>query len=184
MTTESGLRAPAWPSAVPPLPRLWTGFILAFCFLAGEMYAVMAENENLLLFFRVTISLAAWGEWLFCVHRYHSIVRQIAPRLSNGSSSYPVTPGEAVGYHFIPLYNLYWLFKWPSTLSTFLSQSGIQVTSGAFVGLLLLLSCLVVRLDGGIGFALLFACLLSLAGPIRKAVLQYAMDERARTTFS
>lgn len=183
-TTESGLRAAAWPAAVPPLPRLWIGFMLALCYLAGEIYARLAENRALLVFLRVVIGLGAGWEWLFCVHRYHAILRQIAPRLSNGSSSYPVSPGDAVGYHFLPLYNVYWLFHWPSVLSGFLNDSGIQTTSGALSGLLILLSCGVLWLDGGIGFALLFACLLSFAGPIRQAVLQYEQRQRAVKVFS
>jgi hypothetical protein len=184
MTTDSVSHAAAWPPAVPPLPRLWVGFLLAFCFFAGVSYAGLAENEELLLFFRVMISIAAWAEWLYCVHRYHTVLRHIAPRLPNGSSSYPISPGEAVGYHFIPFYNLYWLFRWPSAISELLTRSGIQMTSGTLVGALLLCSFVAVRLDGAIGFALLFACFLSIAGPIRKAVLQYARDERALQALS
>jgi hypothetical protein len=62
-----------------------------------------------------------WAWWLFWLYRRH---QQLA-KLTN--SSYPIGPGRAVGFHFVPLFNLYWAFHWtrPLTLFCDLAESGL-----------------------------------------------------------
>src|SRR5215212_9223493 len=46
------------------------------------------------------------------LHRFHKILREISLD-EEGDPTYRTTPGQAVGYHFIPIYSLVWIFKWP-----------------------------------------------------------------------
>ncbi len=82
---------------------------------------------------------------------------------------YPIQPGEAVGKHFIPFYNLYWLFVWPSTLSSHLNQAGrVNMLPGGLIGFVLLVSLLLRYVDGAIGLALTFAVGLYISAKLRK----------------
>jgi len=65
---------------------------------------------------------AGWTWWFFWLHRRH---QQLA-RLTN--STYPIGPKQAVGFHFIPGYNLYWAFHWtrPFTHLCDLVESGLM----------------------------------------------------------
>lgn len=172
-----------WPPSIPPLPRLWVGFMLSLGFLAGEMSAGLKEDSHLLLFTRVMFSLVCLGDWLFCVHRFHVIAQRIAPRAPDGSSTYPIQPDDAVWRHFVPVYDLYWLFRWTGTMARVLRQRGVEPPSGALVGILLLVSCLAWWLEGAVAFGLMFLSLFLLASPLRAAVLGHARNEQAAKAF-
>ena len=82
---------------------------------------------------------------------------------------YPIQPGEAVGKHFIPFYNLYWLFVWPSALSRHINQAGqVSMIPGAVLGFLLLVSLLLRYVDGAVGLALTFAVGMYISAKLRK----------------
>ncbi len=73
--------------------------------------------------------------WMFCIYRFHKILRE----LTQGVIQF--LPGEAALKHFIPFYNLYWLFKWPGELSNYLNRRGrVQIISGSVIGVMLLLA--------------------------------------------
>ena len=55
----------------------------------------------LLLLLPVTINIY----WMFWLHRVVREIRQFAP------DALKFTPGQAVGYMFIPFFNLYWFFR-------------------------------------------------------------------------
>jgi len=73
--------------------------------------------------------------------------------------NHSITPWRAVGMHWIPIYNFYWVFKWPSEIATFVNwRTQLPTMKGAIAGLLVLLAVLVGRfVDGAIGLALLFS---------------------------
>jgi hypothetical protein len=145
-------------------PWVWFGFAFAIAFLLAEFLEVFLDldQESFRLVF-VMIVLAGWIYWLFCVHRFHKILAEMT------GHRYPIQPGEAVGKHFIPFYNLYWLFVWPSTLSSHLNQAGqVSMLPGALIGFVLLVSLLLRYVDGGVGLALTFSVGLYISARLRK----------------
>jgi len=79
--------------------------------------------------------------WLFCIHRLHRIISEAT------NEDYPITPGKASGFHFIPFYNIYWIFRWPSDLGDWLRKQRSSYTAiGGWLGLPMLGSFLAARL--------------------------------------
>lgn len=136
------------------LPHMWIGFIFAMAFFVAEIIEVVRGHEGSEVTLpTLLVGIAGWIYWLFCVYRLHKVLEDMT------RGSYQNTPGWAVGGHFLPFYNFYWLFKWPSDFSSFLNSRGeaARMISGALVGIALLVSVLLLRLvDGAIGLAAIF----------------------------
>ncbi len=150
--------------AVSSAPWVWFGFFFAIAFLVAEFADLILDldKRSFQLVF-VMIVLAGWIYWLFCVHRFHKILGEMTRH------RYPIQPAEAVGKHFIPFYNLYWLFVWPSTLSSHLNQAGrVNMLPGGVIGFVLLISLLLRYVDGAVGLALTFAVGLYISAKLRK----------------
>src|SRR5215469_8193388 len=99
------------------LPRMWIGLFLGCVCLLVEIASFTGMRADSLL---VADRVAGWlgfGYWLFCVHRMHRILAQA----TNGS--YPVGPRRALWFHFIPLFNLYWYFRWPYRMGKFFNEA-------------------------------------------------------------
>ena len=145
-------------------PWVWLGFVFAIAFLVTEFADLVFEfDKQFLQLVFVMIVLAGWFYWLFCVYRFHKILAEMT------THRYPIQPGEAVGKHFIPFYNIYWLFAWPSTLSSHLNQAGqVNMLPGGLIGFVLLISLLLRYVDGAIGLALTFAVGLYISAKLRK----------------
>jgi len=90
--------------------------------------------------------------WLVCVYEYHVVLAQAT------AGAYPIKPLRAAWFHLIPIYGLYWVFKWPRELAHFVNsrldaplmrpnRTGLVVFT-AFIAFLVL--------DRGIGMILLF----------------------------
>lgn len=180
--TMLGLSSDAPVYSSEPLPRLrpiWIGFVLAFGFLVLEIAEVAnGDTSGKVGVLGILIGVACWIYWLSCVQRFHAILNQLAP-YAVGQSTYPITPGRAVGYHFIPFYNFYWVFKWPLEISRFVQESSpVPMISGAVPGLFLFLGLVLARLfDGFVGFSLIFGVGLYIS---RKLRLVMAEHERTR----
>lgn len=73
--------------------------------------------------------------------------------------------------HWIPIYNLYWVFKWPSEIATFVNwRMQSPAMKGPIAGLLVLLAVLVGRfVDGAIGLVLLFSSGFYISKYLRRA---------------
>lgn len=154
--------------AVSSAPWVWFGFVFAIAFLVAEFTEALLDldKESFQLTF-VMIVLAGWIYWLFCVHRFHKILAEMTRH------RYPIQPGEAVGKHFIPFYNFYWLFVWPSTLSSHLNQSGqVNMLPGGLIGFGLLISLLLRYVDGAVGLGLTFTVGLYISAKLRKHMKQ------------
>src|SRR5437867_11265734 len=98
-------------------PWVWFGFVFAVAFFVAEFAELLLGlNQEAFKPLFVLIVLAGWIYWLFCVHRFHKILGEMT------ANRYPIAPGEAVGKHFIPFYNIYWLFAWPLALSNHINS--------------------------------------------------------------
>jgi hypothetical protein len=134
------------------VPWVWFGFFFALAFLVCEFLYANLDLVPEFRFAPILIGLAAWIYWLFCVFRFHTILREIT------RNHYRITGPEAVGYHFIPFYNFYWIFKWSSDFSDYLNMRGrVKVVSGKVLGAGMLAGVLLARyLDGAIGLFIVF----------------------------
>lgn len=162
-------------SLAPPsrLPRIWVGYLLAFGFLVAEVVEAAQGNDSQLGPLTLSASVLGSIYWFFCIHRFHRILGELSPQV-DGEPTYPITPKQAVGYHFIPFYNLVWLFKWPRELKDFVERHfSVRVASAAGLGTILLLSTLVMRvIDGFLGLTFMFTVALYISRKLRQAVIE------------
>jgi len=141
------------------MPKLWIGYILAFATFIGEIVAVSRHPEitkqvefgvpPLEIFLPAFVARAYW---FVCIYRYHKILAAIPGYV------HPISPAKAVGYHFIPFYNLYWIFKWPEAIAQFVNaRLRAPAMRGWVLGVGFLGASLCqILLDAGFGVALLF----------------------------
>lgn len=105
--------------------------------------------------------------WLVCVHQYHVVMNRIP------GWKHPISPARAVGFHFIPIYNFYWVFKWPQEIAKFVNwRLGRPLMKPQMVGLSVL-AAFVVRfvVDPGLGLILLFVAASYVSVCLRYALL-------------
>lgn len=147
-------------------PWVWLGFVFAFAFLCLEFLEVILGLESQQVNGGLTIIAFGGGiYWLICVHRIHKILVELT------RGRYKISAAEAVGMHFIPFYNLYWLFKWPNEMSQYLNGRGrIRMISGSILGLLLLFASLLRFVDGAVGLFLLFGITVYISGKLNSHV--------------
>jgi len=146
------------PGALPPFPRIWIGYLLGVATLIAEMIAVALHPElakepliipPLYLFLANFISVVYW---LVCVYEYHVVLAQVT------AGAYSIKPLRAAWFRLVPIYGLYWVFKWPRELARFVNsrlgtllmrpdRTGLAIFA-AFVAFLVL--------DRGVGMILLF----------------------------
>jgi hypothetical protein len=147
------------------LPWVWFGFLFAAAFVIEETLIIGLElDQSVGMVVLILIEIAGWIYWLFCVSRFHRILREVS------RNQYPITGAEAVGKHFIPFYNLVWVFRWPAVLSEYLNRRDrVKMVSGNLLGLFLLLSLLIGRfLDGGVGLTGTFAVGMYISAKLRR----------------
>lgn len=138
-------------------PKIWPGYILALLFLlfeVGEAILNPQASQEKYTWWTVLFWLIGLVYWCICVYNLHKTIFKIT------DSHYPITPGQAVGYGFIPFYNLYWFFKWPSEIIGMVnSRIGTKKFKAWTPGLFLLLFTLAGRVDGTIWLVGTFAVL-------------------------
>jgi hypothetical protein len=144
--------------ALPPFPRIWIGYLLGLATLIAEMVAVALHPElakepllipPLYLFLANFISLVYW---LVCVYEYHVVLAQAT------AGAYPIKPVRAAWFHLIPIYGLYWVFKWPRELAKFVNgrlQAPLMRPDRTGLAVFIAFAAFLV-LDRGVGMILLF----------------------------
>jgi Domain of unknown function (DUF4328) len=148
---------------LPPLPRIWIGYLLGLATIVAEMVAVSLHPElakgsditkgefvipPLYLFLA---SFVGFVYWFVCIYQIHVVLAHVP------GWKHPISPGRAVGFHFIPVYFLYWLFKWPKEIAGFVNgRLGRKVMRFVGIGIAFLLAPATRFLDPGFGLILLF----------------------------
>lgn len=96
------------------LPRMWIGMALAgLC-----LFAQVGDGDSIVLLVSIIGSCYA----LFCVHRIHKVFAEYT------LNRYPISPRKAVLFHFIPVFEYYWLFRWSHQIFNFID--GNEVSAG------------------------------------------------------
>jgi hypothetical protein len=146
------------PGALPPFPRIWIGYVLGVVtFIAEvifvEMHPELAKETLLIpplyLFLSKFISLVYW---LVCVYEYHLVLAQAT------AGEYPIKPLRAAWFHLIPIYGLYWVYKWPRELARFVNERlQLPLMRPDRTGLAVFIAFVVfLLLEPGFGMILLF----------------------------
>jgi len=176
----------AQPGALPPFPRIWVGYLLGAATLITEMIAISRHPElakepllvpPLYLFLANFVSLVYW---MVCVYEFHFVLRHAT------GGAYSIKPARAAWFHLIPVYGLYWVFKWPRELARFVNgrlpspllkpdRTGLAVFM-AFVVFLVL--------DRGFGMILLFWAAAHLSRSLRYALAARPASPEAQLPFS
>lgn len=155
------------------MPKLWIGYLLAGVTLIGEIVAV-SRNPDLMKSGQFIVppleiflpAFVARVYWFVCVYRYHKILAAVPNYI------HPITPGKAVGFHFIPGFNIYWIFRWPITIADFVNHRlGAPLMRGWVLGVAMIFAILCQTfLDAALGAALLFFATGYLAAFLKKAL--------------
>jgi hypothetical protein len=166
--TESPERS-VEPAKSPQLPLIWIGYLLGVATIIAEFVALslhpeLAKEGGIPPLYLFLASFVGGVYWLVCVHRYHVVMAHVP------GWKHPISPGRAVGFHFIPFYNLYWVFKWPQEIAKFVNGRLHQpVMKPVAVGLAVLAALILRLFDPGFGLILLFFPMSYLSECLRRA---------------
>jgi hypothetical protein len=174
------------PGALPPFPRIWIGYLLGLATLITEMIAVTLHPElakepllipPLYLFLANFISLVYW---MVCVYEFHLVLSRAT------AGTYPVKPLRAAWFHLIPIYGLYWVFKWSRELARFVnSRLPTPLMRPDRTGLAVFLAFAVfLFLDRGFGMILLFWSASHLSRCLRYALTVQPASPASQLPFS
>jgi hypothetical protein len=162
--SSDGRREPGAESAsLAPLPRIWIGYLLGLATIIAEMVAVslhpeLAKGSDITkgefvippLYLFLT-SFVGFVYWFVCVYQIHVVLARVP------GWNHPISPARAVGFHFIPIYFLYWVFKWPREIAVFVNgRLRRNVMKSVGIGVALLLALVMRFLDPGFGLVLMF----------------------------
>ncbi len=130
-----------------PFP-VWVGFALCGILVVIETYDASRSNPGMTWYFFIA-EVVAFIYFLMCVYRFHRILGEVT------FGAYPIKPAEATFYHLIPLFNLYWLFAWPTKFADYVNaEHAVKVVPGAVIGAIMIASALVAKFfDSAIGLA-------------------------------
>jgi hypothetical protein len=161
------------PSLIARLPKVWIGYLLAFATLIGEVVAV-ARNPAIAKGMEIGVppleiylpAFVALVYWLVCVHRYHVVLANVP------GWKHPISPARAAGFHFIPIFVVYWVFRWPAAIADFVNHRlHAKLMNKWTVGACFFAS-IVSRLflDWALSVAILFFACTYLSGFLRRAL--------------
>jgi hypothetical protein len=153
----------------PQLPVIWVGYLLGFATIVAELVAVgrhpeLAKQSGIPPLYLFLVSFVGGVYWLVCVYRYHVVIAH-AP-----GWKHPISPARAVGFHFIPFFNLYWIFRWPREIANFVNQRLQRpVMRPVPIGVAVLAALILRILDPGFGLVLLFFPMSYISACLRRA---------------
>jgi hypothetical protein len=109
------------------LPHPVWGFAMTGLLLAAESGDYARGTLSLTSLF---LGLSGWIFWLFCIYRLHDAIQE------GTRGMHPITASEAAFLHLIPIFSLYWFFRWPSVFArTIQEQAGGKTVAGGILGI-------------------------------------------------
>jgi hypothetical protein len=146
-------------------PFVPLGFFLAGLLYLVQIYDTSRGFQGFMSPSYLVVWLAGVGYWFYCVAQLHRVFE-----LTFGS--YPINPVEAWVYHLIPVFNFYWVFRWPAVMSQFIAtHSNVPIMNGYFIGAMLLASLTIAKFFAPLGMAAYFGVTMYLAAKARACVL-------------
>ena len=149
--------SPMQKAILPMLPHVWIGYLFGLATTVAEVVSLdgqpdLAKGQFVIPPLYVFLpSFVGIVYWLVCVHRIHLVLNHIP------GWTHPISPARAAGFHLIPIYNLYWIFKWPREVARFVNdQLQLPLMKPVTVGITLLLAMVLRYFDPGPGLILMF----------------------------
>jgi len=131
--------------------RPWIGSAFALLYYLGYLYSIIPIRSinpfygTVSIFILYISSVGGGIYWLFHVYKTHKILRIAS------YGQYSISPGKAVGYHFIPFFNILWPFIFLTRLTKFISSKcGVSMLPGWFLALTIFVSFHMSRLVGSL----------------------------------
>jgi hypothetical protein len=165
--------------ALPPLPTIWIGYLLGVATMIAEYVAVslhpeltkapdLAKGEFVVPPLYLFLTGFVGGiYWLACIYRIHVVLARVP------GWTHPISPARAVGFHFIPIYFLYWIFKWPLEIAKFVNgRLRRPLMKPVMIGIATLLALVTHLFDSGFGLILLFLPLSYVSQCIKQALAE------------
>jgi hypothetical protein len=152
-----------------PLPMIWIGYLLGIATIVAEFVALglhpeLAKEGGIPPLYLFLASFVGGVYWFVCVYQYHVVMAQVP------GWRHPISPARAVGFHFIPFYNFYWVFKWPREIATFVNGRLQRPVMKPVAASVAVLAALILRiLDPGFGLILLFLPMSYISECLRRA---------------
>jgi hypothetical protein len=169
--SDADSQQPGSPSAqLPALPQVWIGYLLGVATIAAEFVALglhpeLAKEGGIPPLYLFLVSFVGGVYWLVCIYRIHVVMAHVP------GWAHPISPARAVGFHFIPFYNLYWIFRWPREIANFVNPRLPQpIMKPVAVGVATLAALVLRVLDPGFGLILLFFPISYVSECIRRAL--------------
>jgi hypothetical protein len=169
--SDADSHEPGSQAAHPPqLPVIWIGYLLGVATIVAEFVAIslhpeLAKEGGIPPLYLFLASFVGGVYWLVCVYQLHVVLAHVPGR------THPISPARAVGFHFIPFYNLYWIFKWPREIANFVNARLHQpIMKPVAVGVAILAALVLRILDPGFGLILLFFPMSYVSECLRRAL--------------
>jgi hypothetical protein len=154
----------------PKLPVIWIGYLLGVATIVAEFVAIsrhpeLAKEGGIPPLYLFLASFIGGVYWLVCVHQIHVVLAGVP------GWKHPISPARAVGFHFIPFYQFYWIFKWPREIANFVNVRLHQpIMKPVAVGVAVLAALILRILDPGFGLILLFFPMSYVSECVRRAL--------------
>ena len=148
-------------------PKIWPGYLLAILFVLLDIivYSAPKESKAALSLWGILLGLIGLVYWCMSVYKIHKTI------LVMTDNCYPISPARAVGFGFLPIYNIYWMFKWPSEVMNFINARNNNKDLKLWLpGLLLLFSAIASRIEGAIWLFIDFGVLAYIIGLLKKSL--------------
>ncbi len=155
--TETGTRTLKHPRLAPA----WVGFLLVALYVAAGVYEAQPGAPQYGL--RVWAWLLTLTYWLYCVYRINSALRVAT------NNAHPIIPSQSVTFHFVPIYNIYWVFRWTNAVGAFL-RSRSQTYARGEAGACILFAAVLGKVEPVLGLLALFAFITWFTSRISKAL--------------
>ncbi len=136
----------------PGLPRLSRGYYFAGLFFFLELADGVFDLTPPKSHWPALFLLLGWLYWRICVYKLHQYI------YFRDDSITSITPGQALGYSFIPLYNIYWLFKWSNSIIDGINRKNPpeKLVKSSIAIAILLNGLIVTRIDPALSLFLIF----------------------------
>jgi hypothetical protein len=170
--SEAGTGTPK----LPPFPQIWIGYVLGAATTVAEFIALtfhpeLAKEWSTPPLYLFLLSFVGGVYWFVCIYRLHVVLAQVP------GWKHPIAPARAAGFHFIPIYNLYWLFRWPREIAIFVNQRLQRPVMKPMAVSVAALAALLLRVvDPGLGLILLFLPMSYVAECLRRAFIGPAKE--------
>ena len=162
----------AAPGEPPRFPRLSIGYLLGFGTLIAEIVAASLHPElgketfviaPLYVFLPTFVGLVYW---LVCIYDFHLVL------IEASAGTYSIKPVRAAWFHLIPIFQLYWAFKWSREVARFVNaRLETPLMSPGRTGFALLFAYIVfLIISHGFGLIALFWALTHLVRCLRFAL--------------